>query len=50
MPWPDQALEGNFTLKGSVRAQRDTFFGHHDDGSKQKMLIKVVGMGSKSLK
>lgn len=50
MPWPDPALGGNFTLKGRVRAQRDTFFGHHDDGSKQKMLIKVVGKDSKSLK
>ena len=49
-PWPGQALGGNFTLKERSRTQRDTFFGHHDDGSKRKLLIKLVGKGSKSLK
>lgn len=42
MPWPDQALGGNFSLKGRFRTEKDTFFGHHEDDSKQKMLIKPV--------
>lgn len=37
-------------LKGRFKTQRDTFFVYHDDGVKQKTLIKAVEKGSKSSK